>query len=210
MKVGNGPAFRRWAMTHRTIFNNMMRVATMAKIVEKVYVRRDGTESRSATSDADRLEFRFANGKTLVVDPEDFPGDVRAAAMWHGLSQKIGDSFAGADGDPDFAWSNAQAMVEQLNAGDWVTKREGTGGMLAKAIAEVTGNDLAEVARMLQAKTDVEKKELAKHPMVAPTIARMQAEAAAARAERLAKAAGDADTGSLEDLLSADAGDNDE
>lgn len=102
-------------------------MAERTQVAKKVYITAAGDESAHATPDAERLEFRFANGETLVVNPNDIGANCRTAALFHGLSQKIGDSYAGAKGDADTAYESAQTILERLINDDWVRQGEGVG-----------------------------------------------------------------------------------
>ena len=152
-------------------------------------------ESRSATENWKRLEFRFENGNTLAVSRDQFPDNVVAAAMGHGLSQKIGDAYSGAT-TIDEAQEKAEALVEQLQQGIWVTERESSGpriGPLVEAIARVLeANGRPANREHLKGlyHGDKEKQKAAKaNPEVAAMYDKIKAEEAAARAKESAKAA---------------------
>lgn len=133
---------------------------------------------------------------------------VRQAAL-HGISQKVGDSYAGAlkatdglDLTPE-AWSiqRVKDSVEQIARGDWNLR---TGGStpaatdLAVAIAEATGSTVDEVAAKLAGLKDTPdegkevKKALRANPQVAAILARIKAERATKKQAELDAKAADA------------------
>ena len=61
------------------------------------------------------VEFQFGNGKTLTLDSNAVSEDTRKQLMLHGISQKVGDSFAGAKGD--FA-SGIQSSITRVSKVD--------------------------------------------------------------------------------------------
>ena len=95
-------------------------MAKRAEVCKKVYIDKDGTESRSAHSGVVAQEFRFANDSTHRVVFEDLPEDIQFCAGRHGVSQKLGDEFSGAKGDPNIAEQDFLSMLEQLQAGNWL------------------------------------------------------------------------------------------
>lgn len=106
-----------------------------------------------------RLDFRNGETRTLASDqlaPETF---LRAAG--HGVSQKLGDNFAGVKELDDMVLATDE-MIEQLTTVGWNTQREAGDSMagasvVIRAIVEATGKDLAFVKAFLQAKLDKAK-----------------------------------------------------
>jgi len=90
----------------------------------------------------------------------------------HGLSQKLGDSFAGAGSEENpvsYAKARVQAVIDQLLAGDWRVTAEGGPRvtLLARALARATGQDLDAAVQVLadkQAELDNEEKLLKQNP----------------------------------------------
>lgn len=123
----------------------------------------------------------FHDGQKLTVDPKEYPDHVRKMAEVFGFTNKYQNSYATNSGIKDAALK-AFDMMKQLLAGQWNMKREGTGGMLAEAIARKTGKDIAEAAAIVNKMTKDDRKALEKHPEVKVVIATIQAE----RAERAA------------------------
>lgn len=165
---------------------------------KKSYYLQDGTEVRSASPEAVRLTFAFANGDRLDVDPSKLSEQVRYCAMFHGLAQKIGDSYAGSK-TPDEASEEASSLYERLEAGEWIAEREAAGPRISLILAAVVkaradaGKPFsdAEIAeRSERLKTDKPYREsVMANGAVKAAYAAIQAERAA---ERAAKAAADA------------------
>lgn len=121
-------------------------------------------------------------------------------APLHGISQKVGDSYAGAGGDDvaDPLEFTRQAIVdtrEQLYTGEW--KSAGVGGPrvsdLAQAISQLNGEPIEKVVEDLKGATDEQRKKLRKKPAIAAKIAAIAAQKAVERANRLAEAAAKAE-----------------
>ena len=140
------------------------------------------------------LAFQFANGQEVVVNPETLPLEIQTAAMLHGLSQKLGDSYANAQGDVEWAYNQFLEVFQNIQAGDWNRKATGDGGMLADAIAEVQGIPRDEVVEKLRDMDDETKSKLRKHPQIAAKLA-------AIKLERAEKKAAQSDAPDLSDLF---------
>lgn len=176
---------------------------------KKSYFLKDGTEVRSATPEAVRLQFAFANGDKLDVDPTKLSDGVRYCAMLHGLAQKIGDSYAGAK-TPDEASEEAGSLYERLESGEWIAERESAGPRISLILAAIvkaradagkpfTEAEQAERAEKLKADKTYRESAMA-NPAVKAAYAAIQAERAA---ERAAKAAADA-AGATESVTTDD------
>jgi len=148
--------------------------------------------------EAGTVTFDFENGKVIVIELAKCTGDALRRLPLHGISQKAGDSYAGAGDSADPAAYAEAAVLEvqkQLYAGEW--RATSAGGPrtsdLATAISRLNGKPVEEVVESLGKATDEQKKELRKHPQIAATLAAIKAENAAKRAATLAeKAAGGA------------------
>jgi len=99
-------------------------MAEKVSVCKKVYVNKDGEETRSATQYSTALQFRFANGITHVVNYGDHPVNIKTCLSWFGISEKYGNAYAGAKGDADAAEEAFRSMQEQLRGGTWVEKAE--------------------------------------------------------------------------------------
>lgn len=151
---------------------------------------------KEPAADFASISFNFADGRKIVCDLASLPEDMKQRCMLHGASQKIGDSYSGAE-SVDEAYEAASETLENLRRSIWSAGRESTGGMLAQAIANLTGKGLEEVAEMLKGQSDDAKKALRKDPQIKAEMARLSAEKAAKKAA----AAGDADTADLDGLF---------
>jgi len=167
----------------------------MAKVstAKKMYLYDDGTEGAHAKPNTIGMEFRFTEGGMLSIGRTDVGDNCFAAAGWHGLGQKIGDTYAGKSGDE--AFEAAAAMIERLGMDEWLLARESAGprgSMLLAAIAaakEAASQefDEASVREKLSDKTYREK--VMAVPQVKAQYDRIRAEAAADRAKKSAKVA---------------------
>lgn len=107
---------------------------------------------------------------------------VNQAAL-HGLSQKLGDSYASAQGDVNWAFAECSTVRDSILNGDWNRKGQGDGGDLVEALVQVTGKDPAEVAELVAAMDKETKDKAKKVPQVAAAIAKIKAERLAKKAE---------------------------
>lgn len=151
--------------------------------------------SKAVDTSAGTVTFNFAHGETLVVKASDVPESIRDHALLHGLSQKIGDSYAGAD-TAEEAYAAAVETFNTIKGGEWAAAREGvgTGGAdLIKAFAEATGKTEDECREVLIKATDEQKKKIKKHPAVAAVLDRIQSEKLLARSKARAAAADESD-----------------
>lgn len=166
---------------------------------KKSYYLQDGTEVRSATPEAVRLQFTFANGDRLDVDPSKLSEQVRYCAMFHGLAQKIGDSYAGSK-TPDEASEEAMALYERLESGEWIAERESAGPRISLILAAVV-KARADAGKPFSAAEQAERGERLKtdkayresvmaNAAVKAAYATIQAERAAERAAKAQAEAG--------------------
>lgn len=166
---------------------------------KKSYYLQDGTEVRSATPEAVRLQFTFANGDRLDVDPSKLSEQVRYCAMFHGLAQKIGDSYAGSK-TPDEASEEAMSLYERLESGEWIAERESAGPRISLILAAVV-KARADAGKPFSASEQTERAERLKtdkayresvmaNAAVKAAYATIQAERAAERAAKAQAEAG--------------------
>ncbi len=142
------------------------------------------------------VRFEFANGEALAINVRsDIPDTLREQVLAHGLLQKGGDSYAGAE-TVEEAYESAKATLDAIRAGEWASAREGVGaggGDLIKALVRVRGCT-EEAARAVVMALDADKrKAVRKIPAVAKVLLEIAAERALARAES-------AEAGSADDL----------
>jgi hypothetical protein len=169
---------------------------------KKVYVSTTETDGKqSYFPEAEKLEFRFANGETVAVDPNEFDDSVRTAAMFHGLSQKLGDAYAGTK-DAEDAHDKFMAMLEQIQSGNWLAERESAGPRISLIVQAIVAAKAAQgvevsekdVAETYQAMPKERQKTVLKDARINAEYQRIRAEQAAARAAKAAQAADSAET----------------
>lgn len=179
-------------------------MAERTTICKKVYVDSEGNETSHASPNVDRLEFRFANGTVLAVSEKDVGDGCRKAAFFHGLAQKIGDSYAGVKGDTTTAIENASTVIERLMGDDWVKQGEGIGARPSLVVDAVIAalEEAGETVSDDRRKAIMEKvkgKEGREGALANPVInAHYERIKAARQAERAAKAAAAAQGKELE------------
>lgn len=144
------------------------------------------------------VRFEFANGEVLMCDLNDLTEEMRDRSALHGISARVGDSFAGAAKESDpvaWAYEQAKATWRAMQGGDWSVRRS-EGSILAEALARVTVRTLEEAVAAIAKLDDEAKKKLAKAPSIKLAVAQIALE----RATKAAEASSDGD---VEDLLSA-------
>ncbi len=141
----------------------------------------------------------FVNDSNLTVSLTDLPDEIKTRLACHGLSQKLGDSYAGAESVDD-AYASACRVRDELLAGNWSAPRASGGGairttLLAEALARVATVGLrstnpnadeitVEQAReVLEEMDDDDKKSLRKDAGIQKVIAEIKLERATKEAE---------------------------
>lgn len=176
---------------------------------KKSYILPDGTESRSVRADATTLRFTFTDGTVLNVDANTLPEDIRKMATWHGLAQKIGDSYASAK-TVDDAIEAGFATHERLEIGEWLSEREASGPRISHILAALV-RARAESGKPLSEAEQAERSEKLKvdktyresclaNASVKAALAAIQAERAAERAAELAAKANDTSAQTADNL----------
>ncbi|UCE47402.1 MAG: hypothetical protein JSW47_17605 [Phycisphaerales bacterium] len=168
---------------------------------------------KAADFEAQTIHFEFGEAGETTVAIAELPEAIIANLAVHGLSQKLGDSYAsarkateGTDIDPD-EWCKGQveSVFGQLKEGNWTTRTPGAGGQatdLATALAEVGGIEVSDAIEKLSDASKEEKAALKKHPQIKVVLERIRAERAQAKADAAAKAAESADVPDLSEFLS--------
>jgi hypothetical protein len=146
-------------------------------------------------NEANGIRFSFDNGEVFEADIDALPEAMIHRLAVHGLSQKLGDSYAGAKGkgmtDDDIA-QGVRDLYAALKAGSFGTGRTSTGGKLLDAFirwAADAGKKADEAREAFNALDDDAKKELRKAAPIKAKLAEIEAE----RAEALARAVSDDD-----------------
>ncbi len=95
---------------------------------KKRFVDAAGEKVSEPGTDVAAITFTFADFEDQMVSLSDIPEPIRVALAWHGLSQKLGDSYANASKKPaEDCYDSFQSTLERLVAGDWVKAREAAG-----------------------------------------------------------------------------------
>jgi hypothetical protein len=123
----------------------------------------------------DVLVVSFSDGAVLECDSAKLSESIRHRLMLHGLSQKVGDSYASADSIAE-ARANAETIWTGLERAEWGTRI--AGGSLAEALARATGKPVLDCIRVLGGMDDKQKRDLRKHPGVLKALAEIEAERA--------------------------------
>lgn len=124
----------------------------------------------------------FADGRNITLMFADVAEAVVPWALQNGFSQKLGDSYAGLQGDE--AYAECEAVRDALLSGDWNRRGDGTGGVyLPMALAELAKVTLEEAKAKLAELSSEERKAISGRKDVKAVIARLKADAAMKRAE---------------------------
>jgi len=145
--------------------------------------------TKSIDGDVITIKFEETN-EELVVDINNIPAETISRLAMHGLSQKLGDSYAGADATESFA--RAEGVAKDLQEGNWSTRVAASGPrttQLAEALAAATGKTVDEAAAKLETLDDDEKKALRSHAQIKVELARIKAEKATLAAQKAAEEA---------------------
>lgn len=130
------------------------------------------------------VKFRFMNGEVLDCNIDNLPDDIKRKLLIHGISQKVGDTYAGAE-TLDDAIAGAKETWKMLTQGDWTTGRAATGGLWVDAIAKAANLDRETALSFWLEKDDKQRKDLKAHPAVKAAYAVLQAERAKAKADAM-------------------------
>ena len=159
---------------------------------------------KNADYEAQTIGFDFGDAGESSVSLSDLPANIVANLAVHGLSQKLGDSYAGAktatadtEIDPN-EWCKAQmeSVFDQLKDGNWTVRVAGAGTVtdLARAMEIAMDGEfsLDQCVEKLSETSKEEKAELRKHPAVKKELDAIKLARQAAKAEASAAAAEDA------------------
>lgn len=153
------------------------------------------------TSNITAILFEFEDKTTETFSLDDVNDAIRVRAMWHGFSQKIGDSYAAAgkaENPLGFAKESVRETIAQLKGENAAWRAAaGEGGPrvtdLAIALSRVSGKSVDECVAYLEEQSDEQKKTWRKKPKVALELAKIAAEKQAAKLAKLQEAANAAD-----------------
>ena len=138
-------------------------------------------------SEGTTVYFQFGNGTRLSLDVSTLEADIQNELLLHGALQKIGDSYAGAGGDYDFAVESATRIIQNLQDGNWKTQREGGPNAprlseLAEAVAKIKGYALEQATEIVTNLSEDQRKLLRGKDTVKAAIAQLRYEKAQAKA----------------------------
>jgi len=201
-------------------------MATRAKVSRKLFHFEDGTTSKNAGEGITKVTFDFYdpdyNGdeserpvlidETITISKEDVDGlasNVRAAMAWHGLGNKLLDSYSGQSKSDENPWDIMGSVWEAMQNGIWVQRGESAGPrstLLLEALirmrkaagGDVTPEWLAKAAESI--KTPEQKKAAKANAKVALYLTEIEEERAKARL-KAAKEKAKSDTGEADDFL---------
>lgn len=131
---------------------------------------------------ANGVTFTFADKASTQIEFN--LADLSAAMVTelaiHGLSQKVGDSYSGAESVSE-GMELAKATWKNLLAGNFNARASG-GGLLAEAVARIKGISVADAEAKLAEATEEQIENLRKNSKVKDTITIIRGERAAAKA----------------------------
>lgn len=143
----------------------------------------------SAEAFGNVLTVTFADGRVIELDATTVSDEIRHAALMHGFKQKLLDAAAiarntltGASASLTDKYDAVQEVYARLTRADspaWNKGRaEGggsVGGILKRALMQMTGKPAAEIEAFLADKSKAEQAALRKNPKVAAIIVELQA-----------------------------------
>jgi hypothetical protein len=149
---------------------------------EYVMAKRNEIAKKAVDVDNGTVTFTFADsGSPIVVELSKVSAAKQTRLALHGLSQKCGDSYAGAESIPDAreAVLGVQEMLYDDNM-EWSTRAPGEPrvAVLAEALARATGRTIEEAKAALAAMDEDTRKAVSAHPGVKKARAEMALEKA--------------------------------
>lgn len=182
---GGSPASGAIEQSAASFANGPTSASGRIKVADKDYDEETGTFS-----------IVFANGRQAEVNLDSLPQNIVRLLALHGLSQKLGDSYASVKGDVEEAIKRFDAVANQLASGEWKKAREGGGEgagkvtELAAAIARFRNAPIEKANAAVAKATPEQKKAWQGHPQLKAIIAQIRAEKAAEKAAKAQAAAG--------------------
>ena len=130
------------------------------------------------------VRFNFSNGERVDVDVTQFPEDIQTKLAIHGLSQKLGDSYASAN-DKGMSIQDCvdgvNEIVRNLANGEWAASGSRGVSIMAEAMSVLLDKDLRQCADAIAGMTDTQRGELSKRPDIKAEVAKIKAERARAK-----------------------------
>jgi len=140
------------------------------------------TATKSLAEDFSSVTVTFANDEARTVILEELPETIVAHLAAHGLSQKIGDSYAGLGDDLPKAIENVDRVIKDLMNDSWTTRTAGSGGpritQLVEALVRVSGRTLDECQTVVENLETDERKALRNSDPIKLAVAEIKLEKA--------------------------------
>lgn len=128
--------------------------------------------------DTSELSITFGNGQELAFALSDLSPEIQKQLALHGLSQKLGDSYAGVKGNFAEAINNVNSVFASLKSGDWSTAGEEARprlAELAEAIASIKKVPIEKAMAAVEKATDDQRKGWRSNAQVKAAIAQNRA-----------------------------------
>lgn len=137
------------------------------------------------TQQGRELHFVLGNNLRVVAKPDELAEEIRDAALFHGVNQKVRDSAAGfsKDGDYSGAFRAMQTVVDNLTTGLWNAKGGSGTADLVQAVANLKGIEVEAAQGIIDGLDDEQIKTLMGKATVKAEILKIKAERAAKVAE---------------------------
>jgi len=120
------------------------------------------------------VNFAFIDGETVEVVFSELSEDIIHNLAIHGLSQKLGDSYASAESVAE-ARASLIGVWNNLKAGEWNAKVS-RGGKIVEALSRVADVKYEDAQAKFTAMSEEDKKELRKHPKIKLALAEIEME----------------------------------
>ena len=127
------------------------------------------------------LTFAWADETSTFIKWDDIPEAMKLRAFQHGMSQKLGDSYASSEGSVSTAKAKFDDVLKGIMEGDWNRKGGTTGGVWVEAFAKAAGESIEDAMVAWDKLSDDERKEVKKHPDVIMAKANIDVERAKAK-----------------------------
>jgi phage-related tail protein len=144
------------------------------------------------------IQFTFEDNTVQLIDVNGLSEETKFRAMVHGISQKIGDSYAGAKAEENplaFAKAACAETIAQVERNEWRAPSAGGGPRvtdLAVALSRATGQTLEASVEYIGTLDENQVKELRGKAKIKAMLATVAAEKAIAKAKKLTEEAANA------------------
>ena len=137
-----------------------------------------GSTKLEGTGNDEKKVFAVESIKTYSA--ASFTPEIKNQLMLHGLKQKLGDSFADPNKNPQEA---ADEVYQNLSEGNFNGKSDGLGGIVVEAFARLKNIELEEASRRWNAASDEVRKNTASSPLMVKMVSTIRAERADKKSE---------------------------